>query len=216
MVYHVSSTPGIKVLTPRVSTHKKAYVYAIESLVTGLLFGVRHDDFDLFLNTNAQGIPEVYECYPGSFRAVYQGKACSVYELKEDGFQRGMTSWSPELVSESETAVEREVVIDDLYSRLLQEQEKGNLILHPYADSPEYKKLISEHIVDRLIRFNALDHLETDLRFQKYFRPIIDALRSVMDGHLLVSADSAAPGSVSREDTDSCADTGDQPSNTAS
>ena len=39
MLYHVSSTQNIKVLEPRVSTHGKAYVYAIENLVTGLLFG---------------------------------------------------------------------------------------------------------------------------------------------------------------------------------
>lgn len=191
MVYHVSSTPGIKVLTPRVSTYKKPYVYAIESLVTGLLFGVRHDDFDFCISTNSQGIPEVYECYPNSFCAVYQGKSCSVYELKEDGFQRGMTTWSPELVCESEVPVEREIPIDDLYSQLLQEREKGNLILHPYTDSPEHRRFLSEHIVDRLIRFDALGHLETDPRFQMYFRPIIDALRSIMDGHLLIGADNA-------------------------
>ena len=34
MLFHVSSTPDIKVLEPRVSTHGKAYVYAIENLVT--------------------------------------------------------------------------------------------------------------------------------------------------------------------------------------
>ncbi len=207
MVYHVSSTPGIKVLTPRVSTHKKAYVYAIESLVTGLLFGVRHDDFDFLINTNKKGIPEVYECYPDSFRRVYQGKSCSVYELKEDGFQRGMTTWSPELVCESEVPVEREVAIDDLYSRLLQEREKGNLILHPYMDSPEHRRLISEHIVDRLIRFDAMGNLETDARFQKYFRPIIDELRSIMDGHLLLGADNVQLFPMVSEDLDKHADT---------
>lgn len=185
MVYHVSSTPGIRVLTPRVSSHGKAYVYAIESLVTGLLFGAKHDDFDFLLDTSADGIPELYECYPDAFRSVYQGKRCSVYELMDEGFVRGRTSWDPELVSETEVVVEREIVVDDLYSRLLHEQEKGNLLLHPYTDTPEYKKMISEHIVDRLIRFDALNHMETDMRFQKYFGPIIHALRSIMDGHLL-------------------------------
>lgn len=185
MLYHVSPMPGITVLTPRVSSHGKAYVYAVDSLVTGLLFGAKKDDFDLLLDTNDEGTPEVYECYPDAFRTVYQGKGCSVYELKDDGFLHGITSWSPELVCESDVTVEREVVIDDLYSRLLQEEEDGNLILHRYTDTPAHKKLISEHIVDRLIRFDALDCLETDPRFQKYYQPIIDALRSIMDGHLL-------------------------------
>ena len=185
MVYHVSSTPGITVLTPHVSSHGKAYVYAIDNLVTGLLFGARHDDFDFLLNTDAKGKPAVYECYPDAFYAVYHGKSCSVYELKEDTFMRGMTSWSPELVSESEVPVEREMVVDDLYNRLLQEEENGNLILHHYTDTQEYKEIIAKHIVDRLIRFDVLNHLETDARFQKYYKQIILALQSIMDGHLL-------------------------------
>jgi len=80
MLYHVSATPGLTVLTPRVSSHGKAYVYAIDNLVTGLLFGARHDDFDFLLDTDANGTPEIYECYPDAFRKVYQGKTCSVYE----------------------------------------------------------------------------------------------------------------------------------------
>lgn len=186
-LYHISPTPGIRVLTPCVSTHGKAYVYAIDNLVTALLFGAQHDDFDFILDVNEDGIPEVHECYPDAFFSVYAGKGCSVYELCNEGFLREMTPWEPELVCESEVTVEREVTIDDLYIRLLQEQERGNLILHRYTDSTEYKKLISEHIVDRLIRFDALDRLKTDLRFQKYYRRMINALRWVMDGHLLES-----------------------------
>ncbi len=184
-LYHASHTPGIRVLTPRVSTHGKSYVYAIDNLVTALLFGVQHDDFDFILDETEDGIPEVYECYPDAFITVYKGKGCSVYELRDEGFLRGMTAWEPELVCESEVAVEKEITIDDLYIRLLREQKSGKLILHHYTGSAEYRKLISEHIVDRLIRFDALDRLETDQRFQKYYQRIIDALRQTMDGHLL-------------------------------
>lgn len=184
MLYHVSPTPGLKVLTPSVSSHEKAYVYAIDNLVTGLLFGAKHDDFDFLLDTDANGTPEIYECYPDAFLAVYQGKACSVYELSEDGFNRGVTSWDPELVCESEVAVKNEIIIADLYSRLRQEVAEGNLILHHYTDTKQYRQIVTEHIVDRLIRFDAMDLLDTDERFQKYYRAIIEALRSVTDGHL--------------------------------
>lgn len=185
MLYHVSPTPNLAVLSPRVSTHGKAYVYAVDQLTTGLLFGAKHDDFDFRLSTNDDGTPELYECYPDAFRSVYEGKRCSVYELKDDGFQRGMTSWEPELVCESEVAVVKETVIDDLYARLMQEAADGRLILRPFANTPEYKRLISAHIVDRLIRFDALRCLDTDPRFQRYFRAIIEALNDILDGHLL-------------------------------
>ena len=121
MLYHVSEKPGLKVLRPHVSSHGRAYVYAVDDLVTGLLFGAGHDDFDLYLSNDAAGVPTVRECWPGAFQKVYQGKRCSVYEVDEAGFQRGVTSWDPELVHEGEVAVERETVVDDLYRRLLEE-----------------------------------------------------------------------------------------------
>lgn len=36
MLYHVSPKAGLKILQPHKSTHKKAYVYAIENMVTGI------------------------------------------------------------------------------------------------------------------------------------------------------------------------------------
>ena len=62
MLYHISKIAGLKILKPQVSTHKKAYVYAIENVVTGLLFGAPHDDFD-FIISEENGIPVIMECY---------------------------------------------------------------------------------------------------------------------------------------------------------
>ena len=182
MLYHISKTSGLKVLKPQISTHKKAYVYAIENPVTGLLFGAPHDDFD-FIIREENGKPVVTECYPGVFRLIFEGKKCSVYEVADDGFMRGMTSWSPELVNENEVAVIREVRVDDLCSRLLDEEENGNLIIRRYEDTAEYKSLISEHIIDRLVRFDAV-YTESE-RLKKHYGKLIDALQNIMDGHLL-------------------------------
>ena len=184
MLYHVSGTAGIKILEPRVSSHGKAYVYAINNLVTALLFGARHDDFD-FLLTEEDGRPVVYECYPGAFEKIYAGKSCSVYEIAEDGFLSGVTSWEPEFVCEEAIEVLRETFVPDLYGHLQEEEKQGNLVLNRYEDTMEYKKLISEHIVDRMIRFDAVPCLETDERFKRYYKKIGEALLEVMDGHLL-------------------------------
>ena len=73
MLYHVSKNGGIQVLSPQVSSHGMAYVYAIENLTTALLFGARSDDFDFLIDENDLGIPELYECYPGAFNDVYNG-----------------------------------------------------------------------------------------------------------------------------------------------
>lgn len=185
-VYHVSNTSGIRVLQPRVSTHKKAYVYAIDNLITGLLFGVKMDDFDFIVSTEEEDRPVVYECYQDAFRQTYEGRSCSVYELSEEGFVRGVTSWTPELVSEREVPVLRETAVPDLYNRLLEEERQGNLVVNRYRDTPEYKGEISRHIVDRLIRFQVLrGDWERDSRFATHYRSLIEGLLALMDGHLL-------------------------------
>lgn len=187
MLYHVSPTAGLKILRPHVSTHKKAYVYAIESMVTGMLFGVHKDDFDFIIATDSEGVPDLYECYPGAFQNVYQGKGCSVYEVCEEGFQRGMTSWSVELVCEKEVNILNETVVEDLYQRLLEEEQKGRLRIHRYEFCDEYRERISCHVVDRMIRFGVDLHkcMEQDRRFSAYYKGIVQALISATDGHLL-------------------------------
>ena len=187
MLYHVSKISGLKILKPHISSHKKAYVYAIENMVTGLLFGAQKDDFDMIILTDNNGISSVYECYPDAFKNIYQGKSCSVYQVKKDGFQRGMTSWSPELVCENEVEVQKEIVVDNLYKKLLEEEEAGNLRIYRYEFNDEYRRKVASHIVDRLIRFQIdLDTcMESDIRFSIYYKNLILSLKRIMDGHLL-------------------------------
>lgn len=187
MLYHVSPIAGLTILQPHVSIHEKGYVYAIENMVTGLLFGAKMDDFDFIIDTDEKGKPDIYECYPNALKSVYQGKNCSVYLLDNDGFQRNKTSWSAELVCENEVRVIDEIKIDDLYKRLLDEERNERLIIHRYAYCDHYRKIISNHIVDRLIRFQIDLHsiTEKDRRFSKYYKAIVAELLQITDGHLL-------------------------------
>ena len=187
MLYHVSPKKGLKTIRPVTSTHGKPYVYAVEDMVTGLLFGAKKDDFDLMIYTDENRLPVVYECYPDALKEVYQGRSCSVYLLNDEGFLRGVTSWEAELVCESEVEVVGETTVDDLLGRLLEEERGGRLILHRYEHSDEYRSIISDHIVDRIIRFgidlNGI--LETDIRFSKHYRDIVQEMTRHTDGHLL-------------------------------
>lgn len=182
MLYHISKTPGLTTLTPHVSTHQKPYVYAIENVVLGLLFGAQKDDFDCIITTE-NDTAVFMECYPDAFRRIYQNKSCSIYEVPEEGFLRGRTSWSPELVCEKDVPVLREIPVPDLYTRLLEEEVKGSLIIRRYTDTAEYKQMVSRHIVDRLIRFDMV--YTENCRIRQHYGKLIDALQSIMDGHLL-------------------------------
>ena len=57
------------------------------------------------------------------------------------------------------------------------------MIIRRYEDAEDYKSIIAEHIVDRLVRFDAV--YTEDKRIKKYYGKIIDALKDIMDGHLL-------------------------------
>ena len=187
MLYHVSPKTGLKTIQPPISTHKKAYVYAIENMVTGILFGAKQDDFDFIISTDENDTPIIYECYPNAFKKIYQGKSCSVYAVDDKNFQRGLTSWDSEFVSEKEVEVMNEIVIEDLYQRLLEEEQNGNLKIFRYKFSDEYRKKIASHITDRFFRFeiDLSNCIEQDIRFATYYKDIIQALINIMDGHLL-------------------------------
>lgn len=185
MLYHVSPVQGIKVLEPRVSTHRTPYVYALENRVTALMFGVKMDDLD-FRVGEEEDRPYLWECYPHAMEACYQGHGCSVYQVGEEGFLRGMTSWEPELVCPNPVTVMEEERIDDLLAALLRAEQEGLLIIHRYEDTPSYRAKIANHIVDRLVRFDLLD--TRDERLLKHYGRMIDLLRKAASGDYLEQA----------------------------
>ena len=78
-------------MKPQVSTHKKPYVYASENVVTGLLLGAPHDEFD-FIISEENDIFVIMERYPDAFRLLFKDKECSIYKNNDEEFMRGMTS----------------------------------------------------------------------------------------------------------------------------
>lgn len=179
MLYHVSPTSGITTLEPRTSTHGKPYVYAIENAVTGLLFGAPHDDFDFCISTDDNGTPSIVECYPNAMESVFSGKSCSIYELPDADFMRGMTGWDVELVCEHDVSVIRETAVPDLYSRLLDEEQRGALEIVRYSKDEE--QFVISHILDRLVRFNVNipSFIEHDPRFARYTGALKTAIKAL-------------------------------------
>ncbi|MCL2621428.1 MAG: hypothetical protein FWD32_00105 [Firmicutes bacterium] len=183
-IYHVSKTTDLKFIEPRISTHSKPWVYAINNLTTALIFGAQKDDFDFILGINKKGQTVLEETYPNAFEIIYKEKACSIYELENSGFCEDKTSWKAEIVSENKTKVIRETKINDLKSVLENEIKKGNLVLNKFENTKEYKTKVSKHITDRLIRFNILDK-EIRPSIQEHFGEIIKQLQKIRSGDYL-------------------------------
>jgi len=183
MLFHVSKTENLKVLVPKVSTHGTPFVYAIDNLYIALLFGAPKDDFDLLIDL-VDGKAIVSECYENAFKEIYENQECSVYQVEDSTFLRNKTGWSPELVSKEPVQVVKEWKVDNLYNVLMQEVKNGNILLYTYNNSIEYRGKISNHIVDRLIRFEILDD-EIPAKIKEKFPRIIDGLEKLISGEYL-------------------------------
>ena len=182
MLYHVSSTSNLKILVPRISTHGKAYVYAIENVVTAMLFGAKHSDFDFIIDTRNDGRPRLSECYEGGFERIFKDKTCSIYTVDRNGFKKGITGWSPEYVSENRVRILKEDHVRDLHNRLMLEEEQGNLSIRTFEDTSEYKTEIENHIKDRLIRFNIVNSNCIDPMILSRYGYLIDEIRRSKKG----------------------------------
>lgn len=168
-VYHASPTPGLRTLVPHVSTHGRAYVYAIDSRVTALLFGAPKDDFDLLIDTE-RARPVVCECYPEALRKVYAGKSCSLYTLCGEGFLSGQTGWEAELVCEHPVVVLQEERIADLYRQILLAAQQNECTIRYYSEERAYQQMLKDELSERIAAFGITDEQRRqDPRFQKYF-----------------------------------------------
>lgn len=156
-LYHVSTTPNLKILEPRVSTHGKAYVYATTNIEFALFFGGIESmgDFDGIYGIK-NGVPFFYEAYDGALKRRFEGANCFIYEVEPFSFQKNKTSFKSELVSEKPVRVLGCKEINNLYKYLLQLNKKGKIMLHFFEDAKEYTDMIYNHITDRIIRFGIL------------------------------------------------------------
>ena len=107
-----------------------------------------------------------------------------MYQVEDAAFLKNETGWSLELVSKEPVQVVREFKVDNLYNVLMREVKNGNIIHNTYNDSIEYRRKISNHVVDRLIRFEILDG-EIPARIKEKFLKIIDGLEKLLSGEYL-------------------------------
>lgn len=169
MLYHASKVSGLRMLIPKESTHGKKYVYAIGNRLTAILFGAPKDDFDLLMD-EADRKPVLYECYPHALKRVYEGKACSLYTVEEDGFLPHQTGWEPELVCEREVPVVHEEQIPNIYLEIAAASGRGECVLHTYSEDEAYRNFLRDELRERVRAFRLTkEQMDGDPRFVRYF-----------------------------------------------
>ncbi len=173
MLYHASSEAGLRLLEPHISTHGKAYVYAINNKITALCFGAPKDDFDLLID-EIEGVTHLYECYPNALEKIYGKKICSLYEVDEEGFLCGKTGWDAELVCEDTVPVLQEERISDIYMYLVSAARRGECVIHSYSDNQEYQSMLRDELGERIKDFGlSAEAVKQDARIKAIFKDVL-------------------------------------------
>lgn len=173
MLYHASKLHDLNELKPHISTHGKAYVYAIRSELMAMLFGTPKDDFDVLIDAE-NGKVVLHECYPDALKTVYEGKSCSLYTVEEANFQEGLTGWDEELVCSVPVTVQSEKRIEDIYKQLMAEVEKENCEIHFFERSEEYLSFLRDELQERVDAFGIdEEYRKKDSRFIKYHNQLL-------------------------------------------
>lgn len=177
-VYHASKIGGLKVLEPRLSTHKTPWVYATKDIATTAMY--LGDNFDFICQTGfSKQKPYIWERFKGAFDLGYKNKKGSIYYLRPDTFKENMTSFTPEIVSEVSVKVEQEIIIDDVKDYLISLEKQGKLTIFMFPNIPEGRSSNKEDIVKRGIDW-TIDFGESTLEQIEEYHP--DVLDKVIKG----------------------------------
>ncbi len=167
-LYHFSTVPNLKELSPAEISGRQAYVYATDYIPLGLLFSIKGFR-DLDGETSGRGPGKTYTPYFMEAHAhgldKFKGASCYMYEVDPTSFEEGRTSWSEDIVSEKPVKTLSCTKINDVYKELLKYEKEGKIKIYRYRDSQknlEMKKRVHDYAK------KILSHYESVL-FQKEF-----------------------------------------------
>ena len=162
-LYHVSKTPNLKEIEPRVSKHGIPYVYATTNVVFALLFGSSnsHGDLDGKMGIK-HSIVQFIEAFPNSFKERFCHQTCYIYEVDPTTFEAGKTDFRNEVVSSVPVKVLGCQKIDDLYLHFQSLINKNEFCLIEFKNTQKYQAMIDEHIKKTIQRFDILRSTNSD------------------------------------------------------
>lgn len=173
-IYHISKTPNIKTLEPRVCSHGKAYVYGTYHIETALLFGGNPwTDWDFIYKRNYEtGELTFSETYAGAFNKTFKDKQCYLYEVENSGFLEGQTHMWDEIVSENPTKTLKETKIDNLAEAILALGKTNKIKLELFNNSLDYNEKIKKHILN-LSKYSDIYNQNNSETLLKHFEFLI-------------------------------------------
>lgn len=175
LVYHASHTQGLTRLTPQVSTHGQAWLYATDDPAMSAIFLTRTDDF-VCASGLFDGLPCIVERFAGAFNHAYAGIKGSIYVLPGDTFVAGQTDWEGEWISSEAVIPQGEIDIVDAKAHLLGLAADGRLSITYYPERLHGIPDDDEDLVQKAVAWKDLEKIE------RYHPHLLSRVRAALQG----------------------------------
>lgn len=155
MFYHASPVKGIKVLEPRISNHGQPLIYfsdrkenvlvylcnAIEKFCKETNFE-HHGVYSKWgpYGFSRDGIVQIEEYYPNALYETYKGVDGYIYKVDTIPDMEPLGDIPHAYITSTNTAIDSVEYIPDAYDAIIDEVNKGNIILIKYEDFIKEKK----------------------------------------------------------------------------
>lgn len=152
MLYHGTHIPGLNTIKANSESHStgKPVAYFSEDRCYALVCCRRKTENFVTIGVRADGKQHYYERFPHQLETLYKGKRGYLYYLTStDGLTPTKRhTWE----SENDVPVAHCEVVTDVYSEILGEEAKGNLVIHRYSEiDPSEQKMHANYIRDHIL-----------------------------------------------------------------
>ena len=160
ILYHGSSMPNLKELKPHISEHKKPYIYFSTNIVIAALYTVHKIErpYNWFTyGFNKDGIPIYTEYYPNALADVYSGQRGYIYYCRKTEDMSNPTDINCAYVCSKSITVDKCIVIDDVYTNLLEYETGGRLIIRRFEELSDRQRVtINKQIQQEILNHDLL------------------------------------------------------------
>ena len=147
MLYHGSILSDLKVIKANSKSHAtgKMVAYFTEDRCYALVCCRGRSENFVTMSLNKDGKQHYYERFPNQLETLYSGKHGYIYLLNDAKDMQNTKGHTWE--SEKDVPVWQHEVVLDVYAEILNEETKGNIIIHRYSEiDPAEQKMHANYI----------------------------------------------------------------------
>ena len=166
-VYHGSIKQGLKKIRKHKGTHGKAWVYGTLSKAIPIIF-ISDKGSDLYYFLSGNGSKDnpviIVERKEGMFKEIFNVSG-SLYNLSGKNFMAEKTGWSAEVVSEFDEEVIYEEHINNVFEKLKELNDEGELKLYLYPNRPDFLSKDNSDLIPKVIKWQ-----ERGINIESFFK----------------------------------------------